>query len=106
MRNPSPQPPATVQPEVHARLAVSHERGEVAALGRRERDAVLDALAHARVGAEDDVAHASQGGLRRRLRRREPALDRSRPLHWPRAARTTHQSNNANSDRPPTPITM
>src|SRR5438270_565167 len=41
------QASAAHEPEVHAGLAVANECGEVAGLGRREGDAVLDALATA-----------------------------------------------------------
>jgi len=76
-------PSATVESEIHAGLAVADERAEVAVLRRRKGDAVLHALAHARIGGEDDVPHPSERGLGWRLRPREPRLDRSRPRHAP-----------------------
>src|SRR4029077_7536474 len=71
------------EPQIHSRLAIPDERREVAALARRERHSILDALVHAGVGAEDDVTHAPHRTLRRRLRPFEPSLDRSGLRHAP-----------------------
>src|SRR5438105_935163 len=81
MRIPAPQASATMQTQVHAGLAVTDERREVAALGRREGDPVLRALTHARIGGQDDLAHPPHRGLRRWLRPLEPPLDRRRLGH-------------------------
>src|SRR5258706_12965798 len=49
--------------QVHSWLAVADKRGKVATLARRECDAVLDPLAHARIRAEDRVTHAPHRAL-------------------------------------------
>src|SRR5437899_10747252 len=71
------KPAAAHEPQIHTWLAVPDERREIATPARRERHSVLDALAHARVRAEDDVAQASHRALCRLRGRLEPALDLS-----------------------------
>jgi len=100
MRVASVKAAAAHEPQVHTRLAISDERREVAARARRERHSVLDALAHARVGAEDDLTHASHRALGGRPDRLEPAFDVSGAGHAPIVAATSHRDDDHRASVP------